>query len=185
MPRNRLAHRYARALFSMAAGNQATAKEFLAALEDLSGLFAESEVARVLKSPVMPDDLKMAVLTHVINKTSTVDANKQNLISFCKVLINGSRLPILPEIRGEFLELYDEMVGTVRVHIVSSAALEKAMVQEIRAIVEKTMKKTAAITEEKDPSLLGGFVVNVGNSVVDLSLKSQLEGVARSIVREN
>jgi F-type H+-transporting ATPase subunit delta len=102
----------------------------------------------------------------------------QNLI---KVLVEYKRLSILPAISSAFEELKAAEEGAIDAQIVAAvkptAAVTKDLVKKIEAKFGK--KVTASVVV--DPEIIGGMKIIVGDSVIDASVKGQLQNLAYSL----
>ena len=87
---------------------------------------------------------------------------------------------------GEIVEcfgkLLDEAKGIVRGRLLTAVNLNKDRQAGILAALEKQTSKQLALTFEVDPSILGGVVLQVGDKVLDASLRAQLT-ILRDIIK--
>jgi len=94
--------------------------------------------------------------------------------NFLFVLLEGGRLPDIPEMVQAFNAMLDEQSLRVRASVTSAVPLEKADIQRIQAALQRLTGKTVMLDARVDPSIIGGVVTTVGNQVIDGSVKSQL-----------
>lgn len=175
MSTSRIARRYARALFQVAAGDLQKAKNQYSALRNVDELFANPDANRVLSSPVMPADLKRKLLEYAL-KDGTEDTDLRHLIA---TIVASGRASIVPDITKAFGELIDDAEGVAKAKIISAVALPKDEIDQIAAVVGTLLNKKAIAQHEVDPTLLGGFQVQVGQYLIDLSLKTKLDGLSQ------
>jgi len=178
---SRIGRRYARALFSIAKGDLAKAKEYLAVLATLSDLFDVADAGRVLRSPVMPTSLKTVLLDYALEKAKA-DPMVHHSING---VIAAGRVAYIPDIARALRELIFAQEGLVEAEITTAVALPKAEFDAIASGLGKMIGKTVIATPQVDPSVLGGFAATVGNYRVDLSLKSKLDGLAQAAVQDS
>ena len=102
----------------------------------------------------------------------------QNLI---KVLIEYGRLSILPAIAHAFEELKAQDEGTLEAQIIAaskpSAAETKDLIKRLEAKFGKKIEATVSV----DAELIGGIKIIVGDTVIDASVKSQLQNLAYTL----
>lgn len=102
----------------------------------------------------------------------------QNLI---KVLVEYGRLAILPEITAAFEELKAVDEGTLDAQIIAavkpSAAETKDLVKRLEAKFGKKIEASVSV----DPEIIGGIKIIVGDTVIDASVKGQLQNLAYSL----
>lgn len=107
-----------------------------------------------------------------------LNENGQNLI---KVLVEYGRLSILPEIHNAFEALKAQDEGTLDAIIVSAAKLSVTETKDlVKRLETKFGKKIEAILSV-DPEIIGGIKIIVGDTVIDASVKGQLQNLAYSL----
>tara|TARA_B100001765_G_C19260382_1_gene230931 strand:- start:147 stop:404 length:258 start_codon:yes stop_codon:yes gene_type:complete len=75
----------------------------------------------------------------------------------------------------------DEFKGRQAVEVVSAVVLDAKEEQRIREFVSKLIQKEVVITTRVDEAILGGVIIQVGDQLLDGSLRSKLEGLRREI----
>ena len=167
-----VAQRYAHALFALGKEQGMPKLEaFGKTLSELAGLLDEApELARLFRAPVISVAEKRNVLSQLL---AGLDADPV-VKNFCLLLADKERLPLFGEIVECFGKLLDEAKGIVRGRLLTQAG--------ILAALEKQTSKQLALTFEVDPSILGGVVLQVGDKVLDASLRAQLT-ILRDIIK--
>ena len=176
----RVAKRYARAFFQLTEKNLPAARTNLASLGPVKELFENQEAAKVLASPAMPMDLKQSLLKYALDQGNASVETR----NFVNTVAEGSRVEAIPDAVDAYAELIDEAEGTLKAQVSSAAPLDSATQQGIASALEGILKKKVVLESSIDSSLLGGFVVRVGNYLVDLSLKTRLDALSESAVQE-
>ena len=175
-----VAQRYAKALFAL--GQQegmAKLEQYGENLSALEGVLEDSpELVRLIHIPVISVAEKQKVLSQVLDKLD-VDPMIEN---FCSLLAEKERLPLFEEIAEAFGKLLDEAWGVVRGKLLTAVSLSKEQQAGILARLEKQTSKQIALKFEVDPSILGGVVLQVGDNVLDASLRAQL-AILRDIIK--
>ena len=169
-----IANRYARALLKMSeadAGFATRAENFLSACESL---FEIVEAKKILKSPVMPQDVKKALLAYAAD---TSGAGKE-FSDFAAIVVEAGRTNMIPDISRAFKHMLSEKRGIAEATATTAEPLSAALASELNQTLEKVFKKKITLRNEIDKKVLGGVVVSVGNYTIDLSLKSRLNSVA-------
>lgn len=173
-----VARRYANALIKLNANDHAKAKSTLASLKVLAELFENEESKRVLSSPVMPLDLKKNLLNYGLQQG---DAS-QDLKALIDIIADAGRVKLIPQIVDEYQIFLDDMQGTVKADVTTAVELSDSERQSVVEALSALVKKKVEIQVMIDPTILGGFVANIGNYRIDLSLKSKLEGISQNAV---
>ena len=103
-----------------------------------------------------------------------VDAEAKNFIS---MLVENSRLALLPEIEQQFRELKNAFESTADAQIVSAFPMSDAQVNELLAALEKKFGRKLNASLSVDASLIGGVRVTVGDEVLDSSVSARLQNM--------
>lgn len=161
-----LARPYARAAFSLAQGNGASAS-WSQALGLAARIAADPQVAALLGNPR---------LTHADAVTLlSTDSAGESFGNFLALLADNRRLPLLPEIAGLFDELHAEANRVVKAKVTSATELPAGELDGIRIALKKRFGREVDIETAVDASLIGGAVIDAGDVVIDGSLKGKLE----------
>jgi F-type H+-transporting ATPase subunit delta len=97
--------------------------------------------------------------------------------NFIRLLVDKNRIDILEDIVVCYRQLMDEALKKVRVNVKTAFTLSDELRSLISANLEKALGKTVDITVEQDPTLLGGVVIGVGDTLYDGSIKNQLNNM--------
>ena len=123
----RIANRYAKALYQLVGSDLAKAKELRDSFDGINQLFEMKDAGSVLRSPVMPPDLKKSLLDYGLEKSGASDEVRQ----LCRALLEAGRVQILPDVAKAFIELLDNAEGIARAEVVSAVALKPDDTQAI------------------------------------------------------
>ena len=171
-----VAKRYARALYNLTAGQLDRAQNYKKILGEIAKLFEEIKFKKILVSPVMPKDLKKDILRYVLDGESA----DPNFRLFVENVVNAGRIQIFPGILESFTLLLNDIEGIIEANLTSVVSLgEKDLISLKETLCRMTGKKVF-VKQIVDPKILGGFIVRIGNNIVDLSLKSKLEATVRN-----
>jgi F-type H+-transporting ATPase subunit delta len=169
----RVASRYVKSLLDLAVEQ--------GALEDVHRdmqLFAKvcesnRDFALMLKSPVIRHDKKKDILDRLFKGK----VHKLTMAIF-NIITSKNREPLLPAIAKEFHNAYNNYKNIGKASITSAVALDEKLRKEILQIVQKiSERKEVELTEKVDPSLIGGFVLNVGDKQIDASIKNKIRSL--------
>ena len=175
-----VAQRYAKALFALGK-QEGTSKleHFGENLSALSNVLEETpELVRFFTIPIISIAEKQKVLVQVLDRIN-VDPVIKN---FCLLLAEKERLPLFGAIAEHFGKLLDVEWDVVRGKILTAVDLSKEQQSGILARLEKQTSRQIALKFEVDPSILGGVVLQVGDNVLDASLRAQLT-ILRDIIK--
>jgi F-type H+-transporting ATPase subunit delta len=174
MADSRVALRYVKSLLDLAVEQKA-----LDAVHDDMLLFSvacgNKGFVEMLRSPVIRHEDKRLIL----RKIFAAKVHPTTLAIF-EIITRKNREPLLPEIASNFHKAYNEHKGIGSAKVTSPVALDDKLRDQIRKIASGlTGTKEIELTESVDASLLGGFVLNVGDRQFDSSLKSRLKSLKR------
>jgi F-type H+-transporting ATPase subunit delta len=124
---------------------------------------------------VLASDLQTTFLTVCGNK---LNENAQNLI---KVLIEYGRLPVLPAITAAFEELKAQDEGVLEAQIIAATKLSAAETKDLVKRLEQKFGKKVEATVSVDAEIIGGIKIIVGDTVIDASVKNQLQNLAYTL----
>jgi len=179
MPRSAAARRYAKALFELARDEDRVAA-VRAELGALSGLLAGSEALRkVLLQPLHPVTQRRAVLEAV----ATAIQASPVLHHFYAYLIDQRRLVDFDSIEAEYGRLADEAAGLVVAHVRTATVLSDAQRERLQRALGARTGQTVQLQVEVDAGLLGGVIAQVGDTVFDSTLRTQLDQLRASLVK--
>jgi F-type H+-transporting ATPase subunit delta len=169
--------RHARALADVALETQteervsadlALYRDIFAAVPDLLGVFHSPAVSREAKERTLAELTKQYPV-------APVTAN------FFKVALQHNRFRYFHEIYDRYVKTVNERKGVVSAEVVSPAPLAEAEVGRLRESLARATGCTVALEVRTDPELLGGLVVQVGSTVYDGSIRSQLAEIKRRL----
>ena len=163
-----LARPYADALFQVAAKGDLT--QASAELDALAAVAANPQLRQFADAPASGAAQVFDVMTSVV-KTPLSDASK-NLL---RTVIDNGRLSAMPEIAAQFRALVNARSGVSDARIISAFALDAAQLADVVATLEKRFDRKLNATVAVDESLIGGIRVEVGDEVLDTSVKARLE----------
>jgi F-type H+-transporting ATPase subunit delta len=103
------------------------------------------------------------------------------LTSFLRLLVDRHRLVELPDIARSYRDLVDAQVGRVRGMVTSAQPLAPEELERVRQRLAEATRKTLVLESRTDPAILGGMVAQVGPTVWDGSLKTQLERLRKEL----
>ena len=172
-----LGKRYAKALFQVGKDENALDK-FSKILAELAQVFTDTpEVVDGLTNPLYPQEVREKVMAHIVKATKAPEM----MGNFLNLLVQKRRADVLPEIAEVFQTMVDEERNMCQGTVVSATKISGSLNKKIKATLEKITGKEVAVTNEIDPSIIGGIVAKVGDLVLDGSIKTQLTDLKESI----
>lgn len=170
---SKAARRYAKALLSYAI-EQNELKTVAAEMSLIADTCATSrDLVILLKSPVVQPSKKRAILDKVFaGNIGTITLN------FLKLITQKKREDHLPEIANAFQAVYREHQGIVTAEIITAAPLTEEGKKKAFDFITSLYDKIE-LTEKVDKSLIGGFIIRVGDKQYDESVVRKLNNLKR------
>ncbi|SME91141.1 ATP synthase F1 subunit delta [Pseudobacteriovorax antillogorgiicola] len=179
MSAERVAKRYAKALFDLCEGDLAKAKIYREAFGAISEIFEHEDIRKVLASPVVNSELKRKVLKDVAEQ---IEADRL-LSLFLDSIAEANRVGVIPEISKSLHKMILKQEGIVEAEVLTVFELDDESLSSVKTSLEDLTKTKVQLFNKVDKSILGGFVVRIENSVLDMSLKTKLDAMTQSAVR--
>ncbi len=174
-----IAKRYSKALFSLAEEARKIG-QYGQELDNFVRFLGElPEFADALRNPLYPEATRKAVFSSVADKLDMTPMMR----SFVNLLIEKNRVQYLEEIAQYYHRLIDESANVARAQVKAAVDLDEKTIKEIAQALEKTTGKKIVIKFEKDPGLIGGVLAQIGDFVLDGSVKRQLLNFKETLKR--
>jgi F-type H+-transporting ATPase subunit delta len=167
-----IARPYAEAAFGIADAAGALAA-WARALDVLAQVVAHPEVREAIGNPRLNDEQLYGLVASLGGDAVTAEVQK-----FLRVLIENSRVALLPEIRELFQELKNEREGVVDAIVSTAFELDSGQTAELVADLERRFKRKVNPVVTVDKELIGGLQVKIGDEVIDGSVRGQLAAMA-------
>ena len=172
----RVASRYARSVFDLSIELKKVDKVYADMLVLDQVCKDNRNLVTLLKNPIVRYDYKLRVLHNVFEKH--VD---ELTIRFFDLICRKNRSSILPETSKVFVMLYHDFKGIVKADVTSAVKLSAAIKKDFENLVAKATGKKVELDAIVDESLLGGYVLKIGDNQIDNSLKSKLNNLRREL----
>lgn len=173
MAESRAAIRYAKAVLSLAIDKK-VAEAVNTDMKLIANAISESpELNTMLLSPVVRSSEKKSVLSAVF---SNVNGTSDQLID---VLITNKRIALLGDVANRYNHLYDTLKDTQVAKVTSAVPLTDELKAKVLAKVKELTGKVTEVENIVDESILGGFILRVGDVQYDASVANKLNRLKR------
>ncbi|MBL8850476.1 MAG: ATP synthase F1 subunit delta [Planctomycetaceae bacterium] len=170
-----VAQMYAEAFLDAAGGATSEAlNEFTSFVDDVLDRFPDFN--RLLTSEVTGREDKLALIERVVAKRAT-----PLFANFLRVLARHERLDLLPLILGEAWLEFEHRSGKRRVTVRSAQALTEAQLNRVRSQLVASLPYEPILLPVVDASLIGGLVIQVGDTVNDGSVRTRLKNLGNRL----
>jgi F-type H+-transporting ATPase subunit delta len=171
----RVASRYAKSLLDLAVekGQLEEVYKDMLYLQQLTK--GSKDFLNLLRSPVIKADAKIRAINAVTaGKVSPV------INSFIELMTNKAREGVLPEVVTSFINQYKEKKGIKTVKLTTAIPVSDAVKNEIISQVKKSGGfDNLELLEVVDPNIIGGFVLQTGDKLIDASIAYDLKNISR------
>jgi len=183
-------------LSSKSTFSNVTSKSYALALfeiskEDSALNIVENEMRSLNKLLDESLDFKQTILSPLVTKEDKKDIlfkiaeqNNFSLTSkkFIGFVANKNRLFFLEKIIKSFLNIVSNDKGELKAKLLSSKELTAEDKKKIQDDFSKHLKSPLIIDYKYDPSLLGGLIIQIGSTMVDVSIKTKLKKLEKSMI---
>jgi F-type H+-transporting ATPase subunit delta len=174
----KVASRYAKSLIDLAK-EQNSLEQVKSDMQLFSDTVkASSELKAVLKNPIIPLAKKNSILVALFG-----DKINQVTKAFLKIVIDKGRAEVLSGTAKEFLNQYNQYKNIVTAKVTSAIALSDAAKADIIAKVKEVTGGEVILNATVDESLIGGFVLTVGDKQFDASISSKLSQLKKDFAQ--
>jgi len=175
-----LARRYAKALLEIGVQQQtydALGKELDRAADTLR---SSPELRNALENPVFSLEKRKLIMDELARRL----ALSKTVRNFIMLLLDKGRIAALPDIARAHRTLVDEHAGRVRATVTSARPLDPMLETRLKTALEKSAGKVVIFEKREDPAILGGLVTQLGDTVYDGSVRTQLQQLREELLSE-
>jgi ATP synthase F1 delta subunit len=115
--------------------------------------------------------------------SKAISGADQRLVNFLELLAERHRMPAIFRIRKRFDELWAIENKRLEVTVTSAVELDAKVAKEVGKAIEKQTGQTIELESRVDPEIIGGIVLQVGNRVLDASIRSRLERLRKEVAK--
>jgi F-type H+-transporting ATPase subunit delta len=137
-----------------------------------------AQLKRMLESPVVKHSVKLQIMRETVKSFAG-----PVMMQFLEFLGKKNRVDGLLEIGKAYTLIHDERQGILRVKLTSAIALTESQLSEIRSRLESEYRKTIIFITKINPSVVGGFILQVDDTIIDASIKNKLELLKKKFLK--
>lgn len=174
-----VARRYARALLALGLEDGRSEKYG----EELEAVAAALETSAEARDLVLNPGYTKAQRQAVVDTLAQTFSLSPVVVNFLRLLVDRRRIGELDAIARAYRELVDAQVGRIRAVVTSAWPLSQEELSRLRDAIAAAARRSIVLETKTDPSLVGGLVTQVGVTVYDGSIKTQLERMREELKR--
>ena len=177
MDNGKISVRYARALFQLAQeqGSEAAVYDGLTRFAH-NYLLAISQFNEVLSDPIVAKEEKVKLVEMAVGEPMH-DCLKQ----FITFVVDQKREDKMFFIAVKYMEMYRAKHNIMSTHVTTATELPEATYDHIKAFIKQTFGAETEMEVKIDPSLIGGFVLDIENTRMDASVAGQLNALKNKL----
>ena len=175
-----LARRYAKALLEIGVATNtfdANGKELDRAADTLR---ASPELRVTLENPIFSLEKRKLIMDELMRRL----ALSKTVRNFIMLLLDKGRIASLPDIARAHRALVDEHAGRVRATVISARPLDPMLETRLKTALEKSSGKVVIFEKREDPTILGGLITQLGDTLYDGSVRTQLQELREELLSE-
>lgn len=179
MKNTRAALRYAKAVLSTAIeGEKET--DLAKDMQSIVDVFAENnDLVVFLENPVVPNSTKKASLEKIFTSLQPLSVQLMDLLS------RNNRIDLLDQVAASFLQLLQKHQGKKTATVTTAVALSPTLEKVVLAKAKELSSAEISLENSIDPSIIGGFILRIGDLQYNASVAHQLEQFERELTQKN
>lgn len=177
MASSRIASRYSKSLIELASDSNSldAVKADMVSVEETCS--SSKELSNLLNNPIVKPEDKKAVLSKVFS-----GLNKLSL-DFVLFLVDKRRESELPLVANQFIQAYDQLKGISRATVISAIPLSQDTLSKVKSYIQGLVGSgDLELSNEIDPSIIGGMVIKHEDRLLDMSVAKELREIRKEII---
>ena len=175
MSGTRAAIRYAKAILEIADSKGVASKVSADMTLIAATLSGNAELTHFIQNPLIKTDIKKNVVIEVFANVNEVTQ------SLFHLLLENKRFEILEAIAVEYNKLFDIMNGVEIAKVTTAFPMDAALETKVLAKIATFSNKKVTIENTIDASIIGGFILRIGDKQYNASVANRLQVLKREL----
>ena len=176
-----IARPYAKALFELALKHHSMS-EWSDVLQVLAIAISDRQMQLMLNHPEVTPAMLIDLLSALLTQTNLSVPNLDLLKSALELMASQHRLPVIPEISRQFEQLKAQHAKTCSAVVYSATKLDEQQLNRLATGLGRKLQKSVTISQVVQPELLGGAKVQIGDMVIDGTIRGRLQRLSQSLL---
>jgi F-type H+-transporting ATPase subunit delta len=172
-----IARRYAEAAFEIGVENQ-TLDRWLNDLRTIADYLGARQLTFILSEPNIQFERKEQVVRDLLQ-----DKVQKDALGLALLIVERQHVEGVKQVRDEFERLYDNYRGQAHAELTTAAPLDDDLREQVKADLQRVTGKRIILHERVDPTILGGAIARVGDTLIDGSVRRKLSLLRQQILR--
>jgi F-type H+-transporting ATPase subunit delta len=174
VPRSNIARRYAQGIFDLAQ-SEGKLDDWRRELEQLNALLEDDVLRAAFANPAVSTPRRMELAQSLAPE---MRKETQNLL---RLLVEHRRTSEMPNIRREFDGLADEAEGIINATLSTAVDLDDEDRKRYQQELSRRLGRDVRLEHRRDPGLIGGATVQIGDRLIDGSVRTQLQRLRQQL----
>ncbi len=172
----RIASRYAKALLSLAEENQVMDEAYksMNVIEDVFGKYREIKI--VLKSPVIRESKKINIIKNVFSGRVN-----DFILKYLLIITRKKRSFLIEPIVFEYKRLHKLKHNIESVIVITAHEIDDDIREKVLKVAKRITDKEIEFHNKIDPSIIGGFILKIGDYYYDSSMRRSLINMRKKL----
>jgi F-type H+-transporting ATPase subunit delta len=175
MPRISSAKRYAQAVFEIALERNEF-ESWQEGLKKIAYLTTDQKLMALLENPSLSFPAKKSLLHERLGEIQPLVSN------LALLLVSKGLLKLSSDLSQRYNELLDAHRGIERAKVITALSLDDEERDAVSHRLGKMVERKVVVDAQVDPSIIGGFIARIGDTLIDGSVHQKLESLKRSLV---
>ena len=174
-----IADRYALALIEVGQEGDYNFEQISSDLKNVGEILSHSkDLDEFLTNPVISIEDKI----EIVEKVFKSEVNPK-MVNFLKLIVENGRFQAFSDVCVCFQSRLDKMNNIERVLVTSAVELNDDAKNKLKEKLESKMKKSVSFDWAINPEIIAGLVINMGDNIIDTSLKHKLDDMKKKIAK--
>ena len=177
MLKGAIARRYAEAAFELGVEQQSLDR-WLNDLRTIADYLGARQLTFILSEPNIQFDRKEQVVRDLLQ-----DKVQKDALGLALLIVERQHVEGVKQVRDEFERLYDNYRGQAHAELTTATPLDDDLREQVKADLQRVTGKRIILHERVDPTILGGAIARVGDTLIDGSVRRKLSLLRQQILR--
>mgnify|MGYP004641350027 FL=1 len=173
-----VSERYAQALLELVSDNLSKEDILKELLDITESVKCSGDLNKVMTSPVISNNEKKNVISKLFENTT----NKV-ILNFLKLLVDKNRFSMLESITKEYKNEINRLNNLLSINVTSAIDLTEDEKSAIKDKLSNILNKNIELEWATNPDIIAGLVFEVGDNIIDNSLRHKLQDLSRNIIK--
>lgn len=179
MLKGAVARRYAEAVFDLGV-QEGTLDRWLSDLRLIAEAYSNRRLSFILRQPRVPFTRKEAIVRDLLEKQVTPQA-----LALALLLVERELVEVGPKVAEAFEQKLDDYRGQAKATVTTAIPMDERQLQEVASYLQAITGKKITLETKVDPAILGGLVAQIGDTLIDGSVRRRLAQLREQILRGN